>query len=238
MTAGLANAFLSAVTSLVVVAPHPDDDVLGCGALLAAMGGRLSVSVVYVTDGAASHIGSLAYPADRLRMVREREAVRALRRLGGNIRPYFLRWPDGRVPSAGDAAAAPLLDALRGRIPAAARAGVAVPWRRDPHADHRATASLVDAIMRERPRAVRIEYVVWLDVLGGPDDAPWPNEGRLVEFDSRPWLPAKRAALREHRSQRGRLITDAAQAFHLPKALLARALGPVERYVIGEPAPA
>ncbi len=224
---------LRAKECLVVIAPHPDDDVLGCGALIACASQRMPVRVVYVTDGAASHAGSPTYPPQRLRAVREREAARGLRRLGVAGRPHFLRWPDGTVPLDSEASAAPLLDALRALIPAGQAVAVALPWRRDPHADHRAVASLVTAVLRERPRAVAIEYAVWLGILGDAGDEPHPDEGTEVAFDARPWLGAKRAALHEHRSQLGRLITDASEAFALPAALLARALAPVERFVVG-----
>lgn len=219
-------------TSLVVIAPHPDDDVLGCGALIARVAPRLPVRVIYVTDGTASHDGSPTYPPQRLREVREREARRALCQLGVSTPPVFLRWPDGTVPHAGDVSAAPLLAALRAAIPLEEDVAVAVPWRRDPHCDHRGATSLVDAVLRERPRAARFEYAVWLGVIGDPSDEPAPGEGIAIEIDSRPWLRAKRAALREHRSQLGGLITDAAWSFELPEALLERALGPVERFVI------
>jgi LmbE family N-acetylglucosaminyl deacetylase len=229
---GFPEALGLAARALVVVAPHPDDDVLGCGALIARVAPRMPVRVVYVTDGAASHDGSPAYPPMRLRDVREREARRALRQLGVHTPPVFLRWPDGTVPPAEDVAAAPLLAALQAEIPADEDVAVAVPWRRDPHCDHRSATSLVDAVLRERPRASRFEYAVWLGVLGEAADQPAADEGITVEIDSRPWLRAKRAALREHRSQLGGLITDAVWAFELPPALLARALGPVERFVI------
>ncbi|HEY5348368.1 MAG TPA: PIG-L family deacetylase [Candidatus Lustribacter sp.] len=219
-------------TALVVVAPHPDDDVLGCGALIARVAPWMRVRVIYVTDGAASHDGSATFPPQRLRAVREGEAKRALRRLGVRTPPLFLRWPDGTVPCARDAAAPPLLAALRRAIPAGEDVAIAVPWRRDPHCDHRAVTALVDALARERPRMDRLEYAVWLGVIGDPSDEPTPAEGVTVEIDSRPWLEQKRAALYEHRSQLGQLITDAARAFELPEGLLARALGPVERFVI------
>ena len=226
------RAFGLAAASLMVVAPHPDDDVLGCGALIARLAPRLPVQVVYVTDGAASHEGSPAYPPRRLRDVREREALRALRALGVRTAPHFLRWPDGRVPHPGDADAAGLLATLDALIPRDEDVVVAVPWRRDPHRDHRATSALVDAVLRDRPRASRLEYAVWLDVIGDPSDRPSAGEGRLVEIDSRRWNALKRAALREHRSQLGNLITDAAKAFALPDALLGSALGPVERFIL------
>jgi LmbE family N-acetylglucosaminyl deacetylase len=224
--------FLRTASALVVVAPHPDDDVLGCGALIARASRHLPVRVVYLTDGAASHENSRAYPPARLRDVREDEARRALRRLGVKTPPQFLRWPDGTIPTAGDALAAPLLAALRSAIPADADVAVATPWRRDPHCDHRCATSLVDAVLRERPRALRFEYAVWLGVIGDATDEPLPYEGITVEVESGPWLRAKRAALSEHHSQLGGLITDASWAFELPADLLLRALGPCERFVI------
>ncbi len=224
--------FLRTASALIVIAPHPDDDVLGCGALIARASMHLPVRVIYLTDGAASHENSSAYPPERLRAVREDEARRALRRLGVKTPPQFLRWPDGTVPAAGDAAAAPLLAALRAAIPDDADVAVATPWRRDPHCDHRSATSLVDAVLAERPRALRFEYAVWLGVIGDASDAPLPHEGVTIEVPSGPWLRAKRAALSEHRSQLGKLVTDASWAFELPEDLLLVALGPYERFVI------
>jgi LmbE family N-acetylglucosaminyl deacetylase len=229
---GLPQAFGSDAESLVVVAPHPDDDVLGCGALIARAAQRMPVRVVYVTDGTASHRGSAAFPPAVLKDVREHEARRGLRHLGVAAAPRFLEWPDGTVPMADDDAAASLLVALSAAIPDNDKLAVAYPWRRDPHPDHRAVASLVERVLRDRRRVARFAYTVWLDVRGQDDDAPQPEEGIPVAIDSRPWLPAKLAALREHRSQLGSLITDAVEAFELPVALLARALGPVERFVL------
>ena len=218
--------------SLVVIAPHPDDDVLGCGALIARVASRMPVRVVYVTDGAASHGGSAEYPPLRVREVREREAARALRRLRVTAPPQFLRWPDGTVPYPTERRARPLVDAIRATIPHDDDVAVAMPWRRDPHCDHRAVASLVVEALRERPRAMPFEYTVWLGVIGEEGDAPGTHEGELVEVPAGPWLRAKRNALQQHRSQLGRLITDADTAFELPPELLARALGPTERFVI------
>jgi LmbE family N-acetylglucosaminyl deacetylase len=231
---GLPELDCERATALYVIAPHPDDEVLGCGSLIARVADRLPVTVVYVTDGAASHRGSASYPPARLRTVRREEARRGLRALNPAARAVFLDWPDGRVPRSDDADARRLLDALRAELPAGREIAVAMPWRRDHHADHVAVASLVDVILRDRPRAARIEYAVWLGILGDAADEPQPGEGRPIELDARPWLARKRAAIAEHASQRGSLILDAAEAFVLPEDLLARALGPIERYVIAE----
>ncbi|RYF32212.1 MAG: PIG-L family deacetylase, partial [Comamonadaceae bacterium] len=72
----------------VVVAPHPDDEVLSVGGLLAMLSNNgaarsddFVVTVIAVTDGAASHTGSLEWPRSRLLRERPRETERALAQL-------------------------------------------------------------------------------------------------------------------------------------------------------------
>ena len=68
---------------LVVVAPHPDDEVLAAGGLMrwTARQGR-EVVVVAVTDGEASHARSRRVSPDALRAHRALERCEALARLG------------------------------------------------------------------------------------------------------------------------------------------------------------
>ncbi len=72
---------------LLVLAPHPDDESLGCGGLLAAAfsirGPRRGAHVVCLTDGAGSHPGSSAVSPADLAVIRRRELVSALIHLGG-----------------------------------------------------------------------------------------------------------------------------------------------------------
>ena len=79
----------------IVVAPHPDDESLACGGLIAdACRQGLRGKVVIVSDGAGSHPNSKAYPPDRLTALREEEARRAGAELG--LKPedmLFLRSP-------------------------------------------------------------------------------------------------------------------------------------------------
>ncbi|MCB8835087.1 PIG-L family deacetylase, partial [Escherichia coli] len=84
-----------------MIAPHPDDEVIGAAGLIARLrrhGARVRVAVV--TDGAASHRGSRQWPRARLVAARQRESLHALRRLGivaGDV--SFLNLPDGQLPS-------------------------------------------------------------------------------------------------------------------------------------------
>lgn len=81
---------------VLVLAAHPDDEVIGAGCMLAwhAAQGH-AVTVVHATDGAAGDPGKRE-PGD-IRDVRRQEGVEALRRLGlGPARHWDL--PDGQLP--------------------------------------------------------------------------------------------------------------------------------------------
>jgi GlcNAc-PI de-N-acetylase len=122
----------------IVIAPHPDDESLACGGLIAAACGQgLRAKVVIVSDGAGSHPNSKAYPPDRLSALREDEAKQAGAELG--LRPedmLFLRLPDRFVPHEGEEAGR----AIEAIVDCAREIGAGslfVSWRHDPIATMR-----------------------------------------------------------------------------------------------------
>ncbi|MCW4115763.1 PIG-L family deacetylase [Aurantimonas sp. MSK8Z-1] len=218
---------------ILVVAPHQDDESLGCGGLIAALAadGR-ALSILFVTDGGASHRNSPTWPRARLATQREQEAEEALVRLGAASAPrIFLRLPDAAMPPAGTPAHAAALARVTELVRAFEPDLVILPWRRDPHSDHRdAWLLTTQALSAAGLDPERLEYAVWLDELGHPDDHPLPGEAERVVFDIDAQVARKRAAVAAHLSQASDLIVDDPEGFRLSAGTIARLTGPLEAY--------
>lgn len=193
-----ADAWLRDVRRLVVVSPHPDDEVLGCGGLVFhARRAGIEVLVVSVTDGEACYPDHPAWTAARLRGVRRDELVRAVGRLGvaaGNV--LALALDDGGVAEDAAALSAHLSGLLR------AEDTVLTTWRRDGHPDHeaaaraaRAAAAACGARLAEFP----VWAWHWLDPSGEASRLP----GAVRIALSPPARRAKAAALACFASQLG-----------------------------------
>ncbi|HEX8598110.1 MAG TPA: PIG-L family deacetylase [Chloroflexia bacterium] len=78
---------------VLVIAPHPDDETLGCGGTIARHAGAGDrVCVLVVTDGGSSRAGGIG--RDEMRRLREMEARRAVAALG-RIELLQLGLPEG-----------------------------------------------------------------------------------------------------------------------------------------------
>ena len=226
--------FAAGLGPTVVVAPHPDDEALGCGGLLALLRqARQPVAAVLVSDGTMSHPNSRLFSAVARRAVREGEFRHALSILGADqVEPLLLGMPDSQVPtSAAEPAFKEAADRLRQFLEQHGATTVLVPWRRDPHPDHRATSALVTATlaaMAHPPR--RLEYVVWAWERAAPDDMPTAIDGvQGFRLDVSSVAVQKQRAIAAHRSQVAPgVFTDDPTGFLLSKEMLAHFAGPYE----------
>ncbi len=219
---------------VVVAAPHPDDEALGCGGLLALLAARgQAAHVLFVTDGSRSHPTSPSYPAPRLAALREGEAREAVARLGLPAgAAHFLRHPDCGLPAEGTAAWEATVADVAGLLDRLGAETVVVPWRRDPHCDHVATWGLFrDAAARLARAPLWLEYPVWAWPSEDPAVPPLEGEAAAWRLDVRAVLEKKNAAVAAHRSQTTRLIDDDPEGFMLSPEMLARFRVPWELYL-------
>lgn len=156
----------------LVLAPHPDDETIGCGGTVALMtAAGTDVSVVIATSGeySVAEPGTAGPEAARRR---EEEAASACRILGAG-EPVFLRLADGDLLSQVDTLATRIAEQLAGREPDL----VFVPWPLDDHPDHRALAMALGRALGEDgiPAGCQVwGYEVW---------APLPAN-RLVDVSA------------------------------------------------------
>jgi LmbE family N-acetylglucosaminyl deacetylase len=221
---------------VLIVAPHPDDETLGCGgaiSLLCRQG--YDVNVLIVSDGTGSHPNSQKYPAPRLRWTRSQETLTALAILG--VKPWaitFLHLKDGAVPTVTAPKFHPAKVRCRNYLQAIVPDTIFVPWRRDPHPDHRATWQLIQAaILSLEITPQVIEYPIW------DWDTPQQTTADLSQItgwrlDIQPALIKKTQAIQSYRSQLGQLIDDDPQGFCLSTEMLTNFTRPWEVYFEGK----
>lgn len=208
--------------SILVVAPHPDDESIGCGGLMALARQRgADVEIAFVTDGEGSHQADLIEP-ETLREIRRKEARQAASRLGvPEAKLHFLGVPDGEVSKHQAKITSALLKILEQQKPEA----VFLPHAKEPPPDHYLTFAAGRSALEKWGRPVRLfEYGVWYW-----QHWPWVPLGLSPRSNSRlKWrmsmlrgfgagamtdynrrldiadvLPAKRSAIEAHASQFG-----------------------------------
>lgn len=162
--------------SAVVVAPHPDDEVLGVGGTLALLRtAGVSVCVVAVSDGEASHPHSRTVTPSQLAEIRRAEQSLALARLGlGRCAVHRCGLPDGQL----DRHEGDLADTLTRLLDE--HTWCLTTWARDGHPDHEATGRSA-ATAAGRTGARLLSFPVWTWHWAQPADpcVPWSTARRV-----------------------------------------------------------
>lgn len=168
---GAGLALLARVRSAVIVAAHPDDEVLGAGGVISMLAAaRARLRLVAVTDGERSHRGH-ASPASLARR-RTAETTAALRALGARaVEVIRLQLPDTGLAARENELAAALAPLVSGFDLCL------TPWDHDLHPDHEAAG-----------RATRLAcpgtlycYPIWMWHWARPGDprVPWDRAVRV-----------------------------------------------------------
>ena len=149
----------SASRSCLVLAPHQDDETLGCGAtILRKTDAGTAVWVVYATDGRHSHRSRYLGPSE-LADLRRRESLEACRRLGvPPNRVVHLDLAEGELETRRDE----LTDAIAKLWRAIEPEEVLVSSGLDGHPDHRVLhESAVEVLSSRKVSGELLEYPVW-----------------------------------------------------------------------------
>jgi LmbE family N-acetylglucosaminyl deacetylase len=215
----------------IVLSPHPDDESLGVGGLIAmACRAGQSVDVVVLTDGSASHPKSKLYPRERLIETRHVEVERAAQVLKLPIdRVHHFGMQDSSVPTHGQV----FEDAVTRISEIIERSGAKtlfVTWWGDPHCDHEAASLIAEEVRDQFPLVRLLAYPIWgwhlrpsVRVSAKP-----PSGWRIDITEER---SVKRAAIAAHASQMTDLITDDPEGFRFSEETLAPFLGPYEYFI-------
>ncbi|OUC80859.1 PIG-L deacetylase family protein [Gordonia lacunae] len=186
------------VRRLVVLAAHPDDEILGVGGTMAAAHRRgIEVVPLCLSDGSASHPGSPTLSPTELAVRRHAEVDTATSTLG--LGPT--RWcglGDGTL-SAHDSEIEAIVDAVIAEKPDLPTALLAV-WARDGHPDHEAVGRCARRVGDRHGVPVWM-YPIWMWHWAKPDDPdiPWNRLRNLALADD--VAVAKRAAVQAFETQ-------------------------------------
>lgn len=171
--------------NILVIAPHPDDEVVGCGGALcrhAQRGDRMNV--IYLTSG---ELGLKKLPREEAWKIREAEARDSAKILGLSDL-FFLRQPDWMIGDHIPTMVEAITPILKSTVPEM----IYLPHQNDWHPDHQAAWPTVqEALKRSGIRVPKLwAYEVW---------TPLGTFDEVVDIST--VMSKKLRALRAHRSQ-------------------------------------
>ncbi|MDD5586258.1 MAG: PIG-L family deacetylase [Alphaproteobacteria bacterium] len=215
--------------AVLAIAPHPDDETLGCGAAIArlcAEGRR--VRIVVVTDNSVTTGSPIGLP-DHLAAIRRGEVKRAAAQMGvSEDNVVLLMHPDGDASSRIEKIADDLGKIIADFKPAL----ILSPYGIDRTADHRAVAAALDIALKDAGfNGVVYEYPVWFWPFGALRHmmalSPLAAHRKIRAGE---YLAKKRAAFAEHRSRVENLTGNEKLWMPLDREFITRFMKPYELF--------
>jgi LmbE family N-acetylglucosaminyl deacetylase len=193
---------------VLVVAPHSDDETLGCGATMALLAEKLPVYVAYVSDGRLSPSPSFGKPVPdwhQLVVARETEAKVAMETLGigagsaSDQRLHFLGFEDAKLREYERQVAGAIHSLLTLLKPKT----LFLPFRYDQNPDHLAVHRATIAALDDFPAVRTYQYFVYFryPLLAERDIRRAVNPVHCSRVDMEPVATIKRRALDCYTSQ-------------------------------------
>ncbi|HJF27886.1 MAG TPA: PIG-L family deacetylase [Acinetobacter lwoffii] len=150
-----------------IIAPHPDDEILGCGGLIQRLDqAGYPVTIFAVTNGTASHPDSSLYSPAQLDQIRPHETRQALAalKLQQHVERIALQIPDGEVIEQ--------RELLKQRLKAQLQPHdvLVTTFIHDGHPDHEGTAQVIQDLATELQQPC-IQVLIWAWHWAQPGDA-------------------------------------------------------------------
>lgn len=206
----------------LVIAPHPDDDAIGCGATILQLRQQgIRVRILIVTNGEASTQSKVITPG-HLAALRRTETQTAARILNvPETELVFLSYPDGQTGQSLEK----ITKDIAAQIWLSSPSLILAPFALDLHADHRLVAQALTHLCETGKVSCRIlSYPTWFWPRGALRYLlTQPKNYRLLKISTEGFLEKKKAALLAHRSQFENLSGEAEWG-HLSEAFLSLSL--------------
>lgn len=164
-----------------IFAPHPDDEVLGCGGLMQVLAENGNeIVLVSVTNGTQSHPRSTQYSPEILNKIRPQETQQALQQLGiaHRVIQVFFDLPDGDVYGS----QTNFLEKLTHLV--TPNSVLVTVFKHDGHPDHEVTGQMVSEFAKIHTLPC-YQVLIWAWHWASPADSriDWQN---LVRLDLTP----------------------------------------------------
>ena len=201
VSARLTSISFSEAGSIMIIAPHPDDEVLGCGGMLA---GRTSTGkrteVLFLTEGDAAHQGCCTAQANQIGAERRGLAYGASDILGvpkGQL--HFLDGRDGRLPRKGQDGFTDLAEKIAKYLEKFEPEVIFCPHPFEGWSDHMAAEELTRSALDRLTYQPRLyHYCVWF-WYSMPLARAWRIDWRKARLlDIAEQVPLKRQAMRTY----------------------------------------
>lgn len=189
---------------ILVVAPHMDDEVLGCGGVMHMHTDKTEIHCIYATDGARSPAPLLPWTGSIDPDIPERRRHEALEVMDAVGIPHenlaFLNFPDGKLRRYSVSFKERLAEQLARIKPAI----ILIPFRYDLHPDHVAVhRGVSDVVLETADSAVLLEYIIyfrWRLIKSGDVRQLIPGS-RLLNIDTSAVAEKKSATIYLYASQ-------------------------------------
>jgi LmbE family N-acetylglucosaminyl deacetylase len=135
----------------IVLTPHPDDEILGAGGLIADLqSSSIPVHIIAVTDGEKAYQN-----IEDLGKIRQSEQERALATLGINSKNITrLRYIDSNIAASEFAIEQYLLSIIKKPV------NLIAPWKNDFHPDHESVGRVAERVAL-KTQSTLISYFFW-----------------------------------------------------------------------------